>query len=138
MRLSPENAKALVRANALLLVLLLMHVADHARQGHDVPLQVTIPGLSSQVLLLGALWLAARRHPLAPEAAIALGFGVATGFVLVHLLPTWWTFSDAYPDADVDALSWIQALACVAAALWLGRTGARARRRAIPSATAAS
>ena len=49
----------------------------------------------------------------------------ALGFVAVHLAPHWSMFSDPYADRDLDAGSWIQMLAALAAGAWLAYEGSR-------------
>lgn len=127
--------RPLVRANALLFALLLVHVLDHARQDRGLPAEVSVVGLLGQVLVVVSLLLAMRSSTLAPDAAMAVGFGTAIGFVAVHASPHWWALSDPYAAAGVDALSWIQLTLCVSAATWLGVVGLRAR--ALPSPAAA-
>lgn len=117
----------LATANLLLVTLLVLHALDHGvRQSAEVPAQVAVPGLLAQVLAVGVLALALARHPLAAPASVTIGFGTALGFVLVHVLPTWWTFSQAFAEIPVDALSWTSMLACIPAALLVGDLGRRA------------
>lgn len=117
-------------ANLVLVVLLVLHVADHARQGEGVPVELSAVGTSGLGVAALSGWLAWRRHPLAADAAVAVGLGTAIGFVAVHVLaPTWFgSFAFSYPDRDLDVLSWTSLVASVIAALRLARVGLAARR----------
>lgn len=120
-------------ASAVLVVLLLLHIADHAaRQDTAVPDALGAFGLAGTALAVAVLALALTRHRLAPAAAAALGAGTALGFVAGHVVPEWSAaLSLPYADIDVDALSWASVGAAVAAALWLAVEGARTRHRAL-------
>lgn len=80
--------------------------------------------------LMLRLVLTAYRH--ADVAAIVIGFGSATLFLVVHLLPQWIAFTDSFVTSDtgahVTAFSWITAVAGILAALWLGIVGVRVQR----------
>ena len=125
----------LVRANLLLVALLGLHTLDHAfwQPARDLGVELTTSGLAGSVAALAVLALALGHHPLAAPAAVAVGFGTAIGFLAAHALPRWSAWSDPYPEAGVNALSWVLMLAPAAVALCLGVLGWRLlRTRAAP------
>lgn len=131
----------LLSANLVLVVLLVLHVADHARQGEGVPLELSAVGTTGLGVAALSGWLAWRHHPLAADAAVAVGLGTAIGFTLVHVLAPGWlgSFAFSYPDRDLDVVSWTSLVASVLAALRLAQVGLAARRTrpALGSRTAA-
>ncbi len=120
--------RRLLAANAALAALLVVHIADHTvRQPADAQLGLvaSLPGLLGAVAVLITLALVARGWRHAPLAAGAIGLMTGLGFVAVHLLPHWSMFSDPYADRYLDAASWIQMSANLAAGLWLAYEGWR-------------
>jgi hypothetical protein len=123
--------RRLLIANAALAVLLLVHIADHAlRQpaGDQLGLLASLPGLLGTIAVFVSLGLVARRQRWAPRIAGAVGLLTAAGFVAVHLAPHWSMFSDPYAERAVDAGSWAQMLASLAAGAVLALTATTARR----------
>lgn len=130
----------LVRASALLLGLLVLHVADHTlRQQRSVPAELGFAGTVGLLAVVAVLVLALARRPEAAPYAVIVGVGTAIGFVAVHLLPHWGPFSDPYEALHLDALSWASMLASTGAAVALAAVGARevSRRRRRARASAA-
>ena len=120
--------RRLLAANAALAALLVVHIADHtARQPADAQLGLvaSLPGLLGTVAVFVTLVLVARGWRHAPLVAGAIGLMTGLGFVAVHLAPHWSMFSDPYPDRYLDAASWIQMSACLAAGVWLAYEGRR-------------
>ena len=81
-------------------VALIVHGADHLRRGIDV--LATAVFWAGTVQLIGAvvtLVLVFTRNRWAPVAAVIIGFSSTFGFTVVHLLPDWGVFSDAFPGA---------------------------------------
>src|SRR4051812_3439543 len=117
------------RAALLLTAADVLHALDHARQGRDLSGEVYAAGIAGWIALAVLLVLVAREHRLAAPYAAAVGLSVAAGFVAVHGAPHWSAFSDPYPDARVDALSWALAAVPVLAGLNLAAQAARARAR---------
>jgi hypothetical protein len=118
-------------ANAALAVLLVGHVVDHvARQPDSAQLDgfANAPGIAGLVAVFLSLGLLLARMPRALEFATLVGAATALGFVAIHLLPDWSMFSDPYPDRDLDAASWIEMLATLAAGALLMSEALRARR----------
>lgn len=108
----------------------LVHNADHVRRHLD-GISEHVVWAGTVVAMVGAvvLTLVATRHPLAPFAAAAAGFGIALGVTATHLLPQWGAFSDPLPGGDVDLATWVAVLAEVAGALVLGAAGLSILRR---------
>jgi hypothetical protein len=121
---------ALGRAALALTASDVLHALDHARQSRDLAGPVCAAGVAGWIALAIVLVLVARRHRLAAPYAAGVGVSVAVGFVAVHLAPHWSTFSDPYPDANVDALSWALVVVPVVAAVNLIATALRAGGRA--------
>jgi hypothetical protein len=107
-----------------------LHALDHTRQGRDLAGAVYAAGVAGWIALAVLLVLVARRHRFAVPYAGAVGLSVAAGFVAVHVAPRWSAFSDPYPDANADALSWALVAAPVLAGLNLVATAVRAGGRA--------
>lgn len=106
-------------AALIVLAVNVIHDLDHVRQGTTTPTEVVVTAIAGWIATIVLLVLVARRHPLAPRYAAGFGLALAAGFVLVHLLPHWSSFSQSYADQDVDALSWVLALLPVLAGLYL-------------------
>jgi hypothetical protein len=104
----------------------LAHNADHFRRGLSVLTpEVLWAGSVSGILTLAAIALTLRGHRHAPLVAVTVGFGMAIGVSIVHLLPRWSVLSDSLPDGNVDPVTWL-AVACeIAGALAFGWAGAR-------------
>ena len=77
-----------------------------------------------------------RRH--APLVAGTIGLMTGLGFVAVHLAPRWSMFSDPYPDRYLDAASWVQMSASLAAGLWLAYEGWRVTATRRPAGRSAA
>jgi len=107
------------RAALIVLAVNVVHDLDHVRQGTTTPTEVVVTAIAGWIATIVLLVLVARRHPLAPQYAAGYGLVLAAGFVLVHLLPHWSTFSQSYADQDADALSWVLAVLPVLAGLYL-------------------
>jgi hypothetical protein len=118
----------LVPPSATLLLLFLLHDLDHLRQARPVEGPVVAIGILGDVAAVVMLVLALRRSSLAPAAAVMVGFATALGFVAIHALPDWGPVADGYPGLGLDALSWGSVALGIAAGLWLGISGLRARR----------
>ena len=111
--LLPASATAYV-------VLNLLHVADHVRQGRALAPQVTWPGTAVLIMAVTLAVLAWRRNPLAPYLGLAFGAVTSIGLVVVHLIPQWGAYSDSYLPLHLDALSWLSVLALLAAGIAVG------------------
>ena len=122
------TATPLGRAALLLAGTDALHALDHARQARHLGAAVTAAGVAGWVALAVLLGLVARRHRLAAPYGAAVGLALATGIVAVHVLPHWSAFSDPYPDANVDALSWALVAIPVLAAVNLVVRAAQALR----------
>jgi hypothetical protein len=121
--------KRLLRWSWVLFGLVIVHDLDHVRQGRAVGQELYGVGVVALVSALVMLVLAARRHPLAPAAAVTVGFGNLIGLAVVHIVPDWGPFSDPYPAAHVDAGSWSQLAVMMGVGLMLGLAGLAALRR---------
>jgi hypothetical protein len=97
-----------------LLSMVVIHDLDHVRQHRALGNELYGIGLVALVTALVTLVLALRGHSLAPAAAVVVGAGNVIGLAAVHVLPHWSAFSDPYPAAHVDALSWT-----VLAVMWM-------------------
>jgi hypothetical protein len=128
-----RSPNRLLWPNLLLVATLLLHDLDHVRQGRDIEPAVIAIGIFGDVIALTSLALAITRHPLAPTAAVLVGFGTALGFLVVHIVPDWGPLSQGYPGTPVDALSWAAAIIPIFVAAWLGFAGLRATRAPSPA-----
>jgi hypothetical protein len=122
-----EVERWLLAAGAFFALAVVVHNGDHVRRGADaVSSDVFWVGTLSIVLEVGLVALVCARHRLAPLAAVALGGGLAVGYVVVHFLPQRSWLSDSFSSGgdDVAALSWFAASLEVAAALTIATAGA--------------
>lgn len=120
----------IARASAVLLALLVLHVADHTlRQDRTTPSELGLVGTLGLIAVVVALVLAVARRPEAAPVAAVVGGATAIGFVAIHLLPHWSAFSDPYEDHHLDALSWISMLASLVAGAALAAAGVRQLRQ---------
>ena len=117
----------ILRAGALLLVLLVAHTADHElnQPPREYGLALTLPGFLGLAAAVTVVVLAWRRSRAAAPAALVVGAGTVTGFFAIHLLPRWSAFSDPYSAFEPNALSWALVALPMAAAAWLALRGAR-------------
>jgi hypothetical protein len=126
-------------AAAAFTIVVLLHNADHARRGTDLlNRDVFWLGTSGVAIEIAVVVLVCQRHRLAPLIAVATGYSLAAGYVVVHFLPTRGWFSDSFVSAShVSPLSWVAASLEVIAALVLGTVGliALRRRGGVESAT---
>lgn len=102
-----------------------VHTLDHLRQG--------IGGLTAEILTAGSLLTVAaiavlvlvlRRDARATVLALGVGLSGAAGIAAAHLAPHWSAFSEPYPGAGLDALSWAVMVAELTAAVWLAAAAA--------------
>lgn len=121
--------RSLRLANTVLLGLLLLHTMDHTyRQTDvDVPGGATLLGAIGIIAVIVAAGLAFSNSRFAPEATAIVGFGVAIGFVLVHVVPEWGPFSQPYSDIGADSVSWAGVIVTVVVAAWVGTVGVLSR-----------
>ncbi|MBF6333870.1 hypothetical protein IU452_35805 [Nocardia transvalensis] len=115
-------------------VALAVHGADHLRRGmNTISMLVMTLGAIQAVLAIATIVLIFVHHRWAPQAAIAVGFASAAGFIVVHLLPDWFgPLSDSFinppASARVTGFSWFAAIFEIVADLAIGIAALRARR----------
>jgi uncharacterized membrane protein YphA (DoxX/SURF4 family) len=119
-----------------------LHGIDHLRRGMAAsPPSIMVGGMIQGLFVIFAVVLVLRRHRLAPQAAIVVGFGSAVLFTYAHVLPTFLPgFQDSFtsgPRINVTWFSWLTAIAEIGAGLMLGYVGLQARRTVELSAPAA-
>ena len=120
---------------------MVIHGSDHAFRGmtgdsHHAawPGSVQIV-MAMLTLVIAALAVASVvfRYRHASVAAMVIGFGSATVFLLIHVSPEWGGFNDSFVSAQsgaqVTTYSWATAAIGIAAAVALGLAGAYSRRR---------
>ena len=113
-----------------------LHNVDHGRRGIDVITDhVVWAGTVVAIVAAVVLTLIFTRHPFAPTAAAAAGFGIAFGVTASHLLPEWSAFSDPLASGDTDPLTWVAVLSEIGGAAVMGAAGWRAMRVQHPVAT---
>ena len=104
----------------------LAHNADHLRRGLAVLTpEVLWIGSLSGVITLAAIGLTLLNYRFSPLLAVAVGFGMALGVSIVHLLPRWSAFSDSLVQANADAFTWLAVLAEISGALVFALAGLR-------------
>jgi lysylphosphatidylglycerol synthetase-like protein (DUF2156 family) len=124
----PLSDRALVRGNAVLLVLLVAHTANHAlRHKEGIPLQLwAAAGLLYAIVGL-ALVLAARHDAMAPTASAVAGLSVCIASLVGHLAPPWGPLSQSYWQHPPDPLAWVLLASVAAVGLSVGVAGLRGR-----------
>ena len=122
---------ALVVANLVLLAAVLAHGVDHAliqeRGVGGLSFEVMLGGASITAVSVVSLVVALRGDGRAPLVALLAGPWVATAVIVGHFIPHWSEFSDPYADADLEAISYVLALASAAAGLALAAVAVIAR-----------
>ena len=115
-----------------------VHNADHIRRGQgSVTVQLLVAGYAAMFLTGITIILVLERHRLAPQIAIAGGFGLAVAFAASHWLPTWSVLSDSFVDGDVTSFSRAASLMEIAGGIALGFVGLYAIGRAPQGTTTA-
>ena len=122
--------RALTLANVILLATVLAHGADHSfiqdRGVEGVSFEVMLGGVAIFATAAASLLIALLGDRRAPLVALLSGPWVATLVGLGHFTGSWaGEFSDSYAEANVGAISYVAALAVVAAGLALGAYAAR-------------
>jgi hypothetical protein len=116
----------------------LAHNGDHLRRGGDsVSAQVFWVGSAAILVEVAAVLLVFLRHPSAPIAAVAAGFGLAAGYILVHFTPHRGWLSDSLTSGNASWLTVLAALFETVAALGLGLVGLQSLRETGIAAAAA-
>ncbi len=120
-----RDDRLLLGAAALFTIALLSHNADHVRRGADaVAGDVFWVGTAAIAVEVAVVVLVCQRHRLAPLVAMATGWSLAAGYLLVHFFPARGWLSDSLATADgVTAMSWVAASLEVVAAVALGVAG---------------
>ena len=111
-------------AAAFFAVAVLIHNSDHVRRGAGaLSGDVFVAGTLAIVLEVGVVALVFGRHRAAPLAAMAVGFSLAAGYLLVHFTPDRSWLSDSLLSSSM-ALSIVAAGLETVGALLLGVAGA--------------
>lgn len=120
----------LLRANAILFVLLIAHTVDHAvnQPPHEVPGILGLVGLIGFIAVALSLLLALRRSPQAPLAGMFVGLSTSFSFIAIHVAPSWGGLSDPYAEFDPNILSWTLMFAPILAGFLLAFRGAQGAR----------
>src|SRR5437764_7029372 len=128
---------SLTMASFVFVLAIVLHGADHIRQGTgSLTREVFWGGAVIAVLGFGTLAMTALRHPRAPLYVAVVGLYTAIGVTASHVLPHWSAFSDSYTNqVHADAISWAAVLFEIAAALVLGMIELRELRaqRRVPA-----
>ena len=111
-------------------IVVLLHNTDHLRRGADkLSADVFVAGILSMIVEITVVVLITQQHRLAPLAATTIGFTLASGYLLVHFLPSRAWLSDSLTTGtDVSPLSWMAASLEVIAAIVIGIVGLRVLR----------
>jgi hypothetical protein len=126
----PRADRMLRIAAAVFAAGFVVHNADHVRRGVDtITAQVFAGGIVVSVLAVLAIALIVMRHSAAPLVAAVVGIATVVAVSASHLLPHWSVFSDAFPGAHVDGLSWFAVVFELAGAAVLAAAGIAAMRR---------
>jgi hypothetical protein len=123
-----KGASSALRSVALLfLVGFVLHNADHFRRGLDVltPAVFWAGTLSGLVSLATIAFVLMNNGRLSAPFATVVGFSMAVGVSVVHLLPGWSALSDSLPDGGVDVVTWVAVLCEIAGAFAFGWVGWR-------------
>ena len=134
-----ESERVLRLAATFFAVAVLIHNGDHLRRGSEsLNRDVFWAGSASIILEVGVVALVYMHHRIAPLAAVATGFPLAAGYLLVHFTPERSWLSDSFVSGNGSVLSSFAAGLEVVGALFLGWAGLRiVRERGLPSFAAA-
>ena len=122
MNTHPTGNRVRLAASAALLAGVALHGVDHALQERGIgalTTEVLVGGLVNATLAVIAFVFAMRDHPRAPAVAAGVGAYLVVGVSAAHFAPHWSAFSDPYKDADLEAISYVLALATAAAGVAL-------------------
>lgn len=128
---SNPTRSALLPPALVYLAMVVLHTADHVRQGRELPLALSFVGAGALVGAVVAVVVAHRAPTWAGAVLLFIGIFSTVDLAAVHLVPKWGLLSDPYADAGVDALSWIQLFAYMAAGLWMALAGLRRMGRPV-------
>jgi hypothetical protein len=127
---SGRNTQGIMRwATGLFVVALFVHGADHMRRGTNVvSMAIVVAGTVQLVLALLTALLVLTRSRWARWAVTIVGAASAVGFIMAHLLPSWFgAFSDTFINATaasrVNGFSWFAAIFEIAADIAVGVAG---------------
>ena len=124
------RSRALTTASLAFVAANVAHTLDHLRQGTSgLSTEILAGGGVLSVLAVATLVFVWRGDRRAPLIATVVGLWSAAGVAASHIAPHWSAFSDPYPDARVDALSWALVVVPVLAAINLVAQAARDRSR---------
>lgn len=130
------TATPLLRTELVLFGLLILHTADHAvnQPARELPAGSGLVGLAGFVIVAVAILFALKPSRLAAPVGMLAGAGTVIGFAVVHI-PGAGPLADPYFDFDANVLTWILALAPIAAAAWVAAIAfAELRRGRTPAA----
>ena len=114
----------MLRIATMFALAVLVHNGDHLRRGGDsVSAQVFWVGSTAVLIEVAVVVAVFLRHPMAPVAAVAAGFGLAAGYLLVHFTPQRGWLSDSLTSGHPSAFTVFAALFETTAAIGLGATG---------------
>ncbi len=112
----------------------IVHTIDHFRRGpSSVTLALYVSGWFALALAAAVIFLIVRGHRLAPELAVASGFGLAAAYAASHWLPTWSVLSDSFLSDGTAMVSRAASFLEIGAALALGIAGMVVLRRSVGS-----
>ena len=129
------KSSPLLRAELILFGLLILHTLDHAvnQPARELPAGSGLVGLAGFAIVAVAIVFALAAGRLATPIGLLAGAGTVIGFAVVHI-PGSGPLADPYFDFDANALTWILALAPIAAAAWVATiTIAELRRKGEPA-----
>jgi hypothetical protein len=136
---STGRADRMLRIATIVFALaVLVHNGDHLRRGgHSVSAQVFWVGSAAIIVEIVVVMAVFLRHPMAPIAAVAAGFGLAAGYLLVHFTPHRGWLSDSLTSGHASAFTIFAALFETTASIGLGATGVwRLRQNGLAATTA--
>tara|TARA_R110002096_G_scaffold86792_2_gene199535 strand:- start:26754 stop:27197 length:444 start_codon:yes stop_codon:yes gene_type:complete len=132
-----KNKTLLIRANLIMIAMVLVHDADHIRQAYcwdyTIPLLVWIVNISVYTPSFIALYLIKKNKNSASTATVVNGLLVAAAFSEVHLLgptfPVWGIWNKNFFILGADAISWTILAVTVAVGVGVSLTGNFVRGR---------
>jgi hypothetical protein len=126
-------------ATVVFALAVLVHNGDHLRRGGDsVSAQVFWVGSAAILVEVTVVMAVFLRHPTAPIAAVAAGFGLAAGYLLVHFTPQRGWLSDSLTSGNPSAFTVFAAILETTAAVGLGAAGVWRLRQVGLAGTAAA
>lgn len=132
-----QNKKTLIWANFIMVIMIIIHDADHVRQAscwnYTIPLLVWLVNISVYIPSIIALYLSRINKNSAAMVTVINGLLVAAAFAEVHLwrptIPVWGIWNSNFFKLGADSISWTVLAVTVFVGVGVALTGNYVRGR---------